>query len=313
MWTESPIVRGLLDGMSDGVFFVDLKGRITFWNEAAEKITGFSREHAVGRFCRNMLVHVNDDGKVLCGSDGCVMACSRKKTTEMNLKAYLRHAEGHRIPVTINVSPLYDDDGNVIGGMEAFSDQSQHVAALDRLRELEEAVNTDALTGVGNRRATERILRRKLDELSRYEWPFGVIFVDLDGFKEINDEYGHEAGDVLLRTIGQTLEHNLRSSDFLGRWGGEEFVIIASEVDASAILRTAERFRALIESSVGRFNGQDLTVTASIGATAARRTDTMSSIVDRADRLMYVSKFSGKNRVSMEEGFPVQASGRHAM
>ena len=137
--------------------------------------------------------------------------------------------------------------------------------------------------------------------------------MDLDEFKEINDDHGHEAGDLLLRTIAQAMESNLRSSDYLGRWGGEEFVIVASEVSANALLRTAERFRAIIASSVGRFGGRDLTVTASIGATAARSTDTMPILVDRADRLMYVSKFSGKNRVSMEEGFPVEASDRHAM
>jgi len=313
MWTESSIVRGLLDGMSDGVFFVDLKGKITFWNEAAERITGFTREYAIGRTCRSILVHVDEEGSRLCNHNGCVLACSRKENTEWKMDAFLRHAMGHRIPVTINTSPLYDEDGNVIGGMEAFSDRSQHVAALNRLRELEEVVNTDSLTGVGNRRATERILRRKVDELSRYDWPFGVIFVDLDEFKEINDEFGHQAGDVMLRTVAQTLEHNLRSSDFVGRWGGEEFVIIASEVDAAAILRTAERFRALIEASLGRFDGREIQVTASIGATIGRSTDTVSSLVDRADRLMYVSKFSGKNRVSMEEGFPIEASDLQAM
>jgi diguanylate cyclase (GGDEF)-like protein/PAS domain S-box-containing protein len=313
MWTESPIVRGLLDGMSDGVFIVDLMGRITFWNDAAEKITGFTREFAMGRMCRNMLVHVDDDGEALCHRDGCVMACSASKQERWQKEAFLCHAEGHRIPVMINVSPLYDDDGNVIGGMEAFSDRTQHVAALHRLRELEEMVHTDALTAVGNRRATERFLRRKLDELSRYDWPFGVIFVDLDGFKEINDAHGHEAGDIMLRTISQTLEHSLRSSDFIGRWGGEEFVIIASEAGAGALLRTAERLRALVEASAGRFGGRDLKVTASIGATAARTTDTMPALVNRADRLMYVSKFSGKNRVTMEEGFPVNASDRAAI
>ncbi len=313
MWTESPIVRGLLDGMSDGVFFVDLKGRITFWNEAAERITGFTREYAVGRACRSMLVHVDEEGTGLCHHHGCVMACSRKENTEWKVEAFLRHALGHRIPVTINTSPLYDEDGNVIGGMEAFSDRSQQVAALDRLRELEEVVNTDGLTGVGNRRATERILRRKVDELSRYGWPFGVIFVDLDEFKGINDEFGHEAGDIMLRTIAQTLEHNLRSSDFVGRWGGEEFVILASEVNAASLLRAAERFRALIETSLGRFNGREIRVTASLGATVGRGTDTVSSLVERADRLMYVSKFSGKNRVSMEEGFPIEASDLRAV
>jgi diguanylate cyclase (GGDEF)-like protein/PAS domain S-box-containing protein len=298
MWTESPSIRGLLNNLNDGVFFVTLEGKITFWNSAAERISGIDASRAIGECCHTLLTHIDQEGADLC-QGGCNFQCSRPLDWKGQREAFLRHANGHRIPVVLNVAPLADEAGRVIGGMESFSDRSVQVAALQRLRELESLVHTDPLTGVGNRRAVERILERKIDEHARYGWPFGVLFVDLDEFKKVNDVYGHEAGDLLLRSVGRTLEHGLRASDFVGRWGGEEFVLVVSDVGEGALRLTAERFRVLIEKTVATLDGFVLGATASVGATVALKTDTVTTLVDRADRLMYVSKFSGKNRVTL--------------
>ena len=179
MWTESPIVRALLDRLTDGVLFVDLKGRITFWNVAAERITGVKAEDAIGRCCRSVLCHVDEEGRELCDGD-CDPAHESANRTEWKADAHLKHIDGRRVPVTLSISPLHDDAGHAIGRMETFTDRSPQIAAVERLRELEEIVHTDPLTGIGNRRATEQILTRKLDELQRYGWPFGVLFLDLD-------------------------------------------------------------------------------------------------------------------------------------
>jgi diguanylate cyclase (GGDEF)-like protein/PAS domain S-box-containing protein len=312
MWTESKIVRGVFDRLTDGVFFVDLEGTITFWNRAAERITGFSAEDAVGRPCRTLLIHLDEEGRDLCRI-GCSFDCASSPRTEWRKEAFLLHADGRRIPVTLDISPLRDDEGKLIGGMESFADRSHQTATVEKLKELEEIVHTDTLTGTGNRRATMRLLGRKLDEFARYDWPFGVLFLDLDNFKAVNDEHGHEGGDVLLRSIARSLKHGLRASDFLGRWGGEEFVIVVSDVDSAALRSTAERFRALIEETTVQRKGQDLRVTASIGATIARNADTVEALVDRADRLMYESKFGGKNRVSADDWSPVRGTDKRAV
>lgn len=308
MWTESPVVRALLDRLTDGVLFVDLDGRITFWNLAAEKITGIRAEDAVGRFSRSAASHLDESGGELLERDS-----EKDSRTEWKTDAHLRHAEGRLIPVTISISQLHDDAGRPIGRMETFTDRSPQIAAVERLRELEEIVHTDALTGIGNRRATEQILTRKLDELDRYGWPFGVLFLDLDNFKRVNDRYGHEGGDFLLCATATGLSGGLRSSDFLGRWGGEEFVIIVSDVDHDTLSQAAERFRAIVESNEVAYQGETIAVTASIGATTARNSDTLNTLIDRADHLMYESKFGGKNRVSQDEWTPVRGADKQAV
>ncbi len=312
MWTESPTIRGLLDKLTDGVFFVDLEGRITFWNLAAESITGIQAKDVIGKTCRSVLGHVDEDGRDLCQGE-CTFACSSSGQTEWKAEAHLRHADNRRIPVTLSISPLTDDAGRPIGRMETFTDRSNQIAAVEKLRELEEIVHTDSLTGIGNRRATEQILTRKLDELKRYGWPFGVLFLDLDNFKAVNDQHGHEAGDCLLCSTARALGSGLRSSDFLGRWGGEEFVIVISDVDQDTLTQTAERFCELIERNVAVFEAEELRVTASIGTATARANDTVQVLVDRADRLMYTSKFGGKNRVSTEDWSPVRDTDKQAV
>jgi diguanylate cyclase (GGDEF)-like protein/PAS domain S-box-containing protein len=312
MWTESPIVRGLLDKLTDGVFFVDLKGKITFWNLAAEKITGITADDAVGRPCLSVLRHVDEEGRDLCRAD-CYLACSSSELPEWKAEAHLLDLAGRRVPVTLSISPLTDDAGSDIGRVETFTDRSPQVAAVERLRELEEIVNTDALTGIGNRRATRQIIERKLDEQTRYDWPFGILFLDLDDFKRINDRHGHEAGDRILCSTARALGVGLRTSDFVGRWGGEEFVIIVSDVDREKLQQTAERFRALTEENAIDFEARKLGVTASIGAATARNSDSVELLIDRADRLMYTSKFGGKNRVTMDDWSPVRGSDKQAV
>jgi len=308
MWTQSPVVRALLDRLTDGVLFVDLDGRVTFWNLAASSITGIKAEDAIGQLSRSALCHLDEEGGELneddSGADG---------RTEWKTDAHLRHAEGRLIPVTLSISQLHDDAGRPIGRMETFTDRSPQIAAVEKLRELEEIVHTDALTGIGNRRATEQILTRKLDELERYGWPFGVLFLDLDDFKRVNDQHGHEAGDFLLCATATGLSGGLRSSDFLGRWGGEEFVIVVSDVDQDTLSQAAERFRSIIETSSAAYEGEEIAVTASIGATTARNSDSVKTLVDRADRLMYESKFGGKNRVTTDEWTPVRDADKQAV
>ena len=158
----------------------------------------------------------------------------------------------------------------------------------------------DPLTELGNRRYIEMNLKARLEEMHRYGWPFGVLFIDVDRFKEVNDRYGHDIGDRVLKMVGKTMVNNLRSFDFLGRWGGEEFIAILANVNGDHLHSVANRCRLLVEQSSISIRDKDIRVTVSIGASPARLHDTVEMLVRRADRLMYGSKTSGRNCVMME-------------
>ena len=158
----------------------------------------------------------------------------------------------------------------------------------------------DQLTGLANRRRIESLLEFQLIEMKRFKIKFCVVFLDIDDFSKFNNTYGHDLGDAVLKTISKSVMHSVRKTDLFGRWGGEEFIGIYEIQEDNDALIIAEKIRVLIANSQIAYNKESLSVTASIGVTAAKTDDTMDSIVKRADSLMYKSKQSGKNRVTSD-------------
>ncbi len=166
------------------------------------------------------------------------------------------------------------------------------------LRFLEELAFRDYLTGLPNRRALEFDLEQRFSALRRYGVSFGVLLADLDNFKEVNDRYGHPAGDRLLQAIADSLRKSIRGADSPGRWGGEEFLVTAPFTDRAGLATLAERVRAEIATTFVPMGHARLRVTASIGTTVCEASDTPSTLIKRADRLLYQSKTLGKDRVT---------------
>ena len=158
----------------------------------------------------------------------------------------------------------------------------------------------DPLTQLGNRGYTRMMLGGRLDELRRYGWPFGLLFIDVDYFKHVNDAHGHEVGDRTLHVIATTLLKSLRPFDFLGRWAGDEFLALIVNVGRDALTTVAERARILVERAQVEAGDGEVRVTVSVGGALARSEDTVDQLVARADALMYESKLAGRNQVRIE-------------
>jgi diguanylate cyclase (GGDEF)-like protein/PAS domain S-box-containing protein len=300
MSDEKDFYKDIIDNLYDGIYFVDRDRTITYWNKGAERITGYSAAQTLGRGCRdNLLNHVTANGVQLCRSH-CPLAAVMEDGKEREAEVFLHHADGHRLPVVIRAAALRDRDGNIIGAIESFSNNAGLMEARSKLREMRHAAMTDALTGLGNRKHLEGRLRAVIAEYQSNASPAGLLFMDVDNFKRVNDTYGHSTGDAVLRMIARTLRHALRSTDSVGRWGGEEFLVILAEVpDPEALWKIAEKARTLVEYSRLDVNGQGLTVTVSIGGSLLLPADTPEQFVQRADELMYRSKQAGRNRVTI--------------
>jgi PAS domain S-box-containing protein len=205
--------RDLLDNLYDGIYFVDRDRRVTYWNASAERITGYRSSEVVNKRCRdNILIHVNDSGASLCDC-GCPIEESITSGRTSETEAYLRHKDGHRIPVSIRTFPIRDSEGGITGAIEIFTDNSSRAAFLHRIEELQRMTVLDHLTGLANRRYIDMNLDARLSEMARYGWPFGVLFIDIDHFKHVNDVYGHDIGDEVLKVIAKTFINNSRPFD----------------------------------------------------------------------------------------------------
>jgi diguanylate cyclase (GGDEF)-like protein len=164
----------------------------------------------------------------------------------------------------------------------------------------------DSLTGVLNRRAIRDVLRRELARCRRENQTLGVILADVDHFKKINDRYGHAAGDALLVGVVQRISSTLRRYDIVGRYGGEEFLIIAPGCDLELAERLAERIRAAVEEEPVDLGNENAPITLSLGVTLGTSTSDPEFLVTMADTAMYQAKRNGRNRLEISLKSPEQ-------
>ncbi|PHS39150.1 MAG: GGDEF domain-containing protein [Sulfurovum sp.] len=153
---------------------------------------------------------------------------------------------------------------------------------------------TDKLTGLYNRAKLDELLQNELDRAEQFHHTFGLVIMDLDHFKEINDTYGHQAGDTVLREVSQLVTEGLRPKDKVVRWGGEEFLLICAETDQKEVLERVKKLCLKIEQH--RFS-IPAGITASFGLTQSSKGDTIDSVIKRADDALYLAKNSGRNRI----------------
>jgi diguanylate cyclase (GGDEF)-like protein/PAS domain S-box-containing protein len=292
--------KEILNGLQDGIYYLDKNRIITYWNRGAEQISGYAADHVIGKSCRdNLLNHVNEQGHVLC-NEHCPMAATMQDGKPREAYVYLQHAEGHRVPVKIRSTAIHDESGNIIGAVETFHKGISPEDTERRIRKLQQTAFLDPVTSIGNRRHLESRLKVSMMEYSENKFPFGLLFCDVDHFKAINDTVGHNLGDQVLRMIAQTLRANIRETDTMGRWGGEEFIVIVHNIDVESLLMIGEKLLNLVKQSHLILPDKGaLFATISIGGTLVQKTDTIDSVIDRADRLMYQSKANGRNRITI--------------
>jgi diguanylate cyclase (GGDEF)-like protein len=192
-------------------------------------------------------------------------------------------------------------DGSIIGAIEIFSDDSVQFETQRRTEAMNRLAFLDHLTQLPNRRFLEMYLQTAISEFQVHKEPLGVLVIDLDEFKAINDSFGHSGGDSALQEAAKTLAGSLRPTDTVGRWGGDEFLAIARNVDREVLRSLAQRCVALIaQTSILGSDEQRIPLTSSVGAAISRPGETAEELFQRADELMYRSKTGGRNRATTE-------------
>ena len=294
---KQQLYLSIIDSMHDGVYFVDTERNIQFWNKAAEEITGYKAEEIIGKQCQfSKLNHIDGEGRPLC-IVGCPLFSTILDGEQRRANVFVRHKEGYRFPIMVNIFPIYEGD-EIIGAVEMFTRNSPKVYEDNLIENLTGIAMHDTLTALPNRRYLESFMKFKFDEHAHFGRSFAILFADIDNFGKFNNTYGHDVGDAILCNIATSLKNTMRSSDLVGRWGGEEFIGIYTIAKNSEAVIVAEKFRQLVNNTEVVVKDTTLSVSVSVGVTIVTRDDDMHSIVERADHLMYESKQNGKNRVT---------------
>jgi len=282
--------------VGDGVYVLDRARRIQAWNEFAVTISGHAARDVLGRSCADgLLNHVDEDGQSLCGARCPLLATMRDGQTR-EARVFLHHRDGHLIPVRVQASPVYDSAGAITGAVESFRDDSDAAAVSRRITELEALALLDPLTVIGNRRYLESCLASELAGLDPEHVSFGVIVLDIDRFKLVNDTYGHGAGDGVLQTVATTLVHVAGADAGVARVGGDEFVVVARVTSERQLEQVGARMQRMVAHTQHRYGAHRLHVTASIGLSVAQIGDTADSLLARADVALLRAKRAGAHR-----------------
>ncbi len=279
---DPEIFRNVLDSLQTGVCMADRTGKILFWNQGAERLTGHKRHEVVGRSRRdNILVHCNDQGCVACGAT-CPFTRTMHEGKPQEAKMQLRHKNGHPVHVLMRIAPIRDPHGSIIGIAESFDEQN---FASDRERNRHTLAAhgcMDETTGVPNHEFTGFHLSKNFASFTRYHLPFGVLAIQVDQLEHFRAAYGRPAGDAVLRVVAQTMRNAFRPSDFLGRWTEDQFLAILINCGDPGVEQTWVRIRKMVTCAGLRWWSDELSVTTSVGYATAQAGDTIESLLHRA-------------------------------
>jgi diguanylate cyclase (GGDEF)-like protein len=211
------------------------------------------------------------------------------------VNAFIRNKRGRRVPVLFRVQPVRAADGSIIGAVEIFKDDSARRVDRRKAEEMQRLAFLDSLTKAPNRRFLQMSLQTAMHEYQVTKVRFGVLLIDLDSFKAINDSFGHAKGDRALQRAAKTFVGALRPTDAVGRWGGDEFLAIVRNVSIEILNDLAKRCVAMVgQISISGNGSRPIHMSISVGGTLNRPNDTARSLVGRADRFLYESKTSGR-------------------
>ena len=274
-----------LEQTDDLLLMADVQGKMIYVNKQLIDKLGYSKEELIGTkpSIFRSGKHTRRFYKRLWET---VLTGNKYKNLIIN-----RTKAGKLLYLETIITPVFDTDGNLESFVSTAQDVSYQIKSKKRLKKL---AMVDTLTKTLNRYAIDKEIDYSISVAQRYSMPFSVLMIDVDYFKKINDSYGHHVGDVVLKNTSDMLRENIRKIDKLGRWGGEEFIIIMHASQREKVSQKAEELRQSIEKNCvkGEYN-----ITVSIGVTSYDEDDTRSTLFARVDDALYRAKEEGRNRV----------------
>ncbi len=286
----------LLENMYDAVMFVDAGGRIVLWNRGAERLTGIGRAGVRGQIWQPSLLELCDEkGNSIQEADCPVQTAIRCGVQSLRRLALL--GRGRRaVAVDAHAIPVIDRKGVTRGAVLLFHDASSELSLERRCQTLHEKSTRDPLTQVANREEFDRVHAMFVAAHRQQQVPCSLIMCDLDRFKQVNDTYGHQAGDEAILSLVSLLKSSCRPGDLVARYGGEEFVVLCADCDNATGARRAEQIRqSLSRLAQAKMEGRPVTV--SFGVTEIQPGDTPETMLRRADRALLTAKANGRNTV----------------
>lgn len=285
--------RAIVDSSDDAIISKSIHGVISSWNQGAELVFGYSAREMIGQPMMNII----PDERL--HEEPAILAKIGRGEKVEHFETQRLHKDGRLVDVSVTISPIYDLDGRVIGASKIARDISKAKAAE---KEIHRLAYYDALTGLANRRLLYDTLSKSCFYARDTEQMLAVVFIDLDNFKPLNDNHGHEAGDLLLKQVAERLNGLIRRSDLAARFGGDEFILLLHGPADGAKNTNTKWLDAIIQrlmSSLSRpyqLDGFEHQCSPSVGISVRQKDMDPDQLIKQADQAMYQAKSLGKNQ-----------------
>lgn len=318
--TSEARLRALLEAMQSGVLLLSAEGVVELTNPRMAEMLGYDSksECLLGQALH--MPAINESGRAIHPRNSPILRAAKRGESVHDHTMGIRHPNGNLIWLHTNAAPVLDANGSPNGAVASFVDITKQREDEQRIREsmqkirdyseemerqsaelavanhqLEQLATLDGLTGLKNHRSFQEFFEQQFQGSKRHGTQLSLILLDVDQFKKFNDQFGHPAGDDVLREVAQQLKSVARTSDFVARYGGEEFVVVLPNTSANEAIEAAERMRTAIAES--RWALRPITISLGV-ATYKKKMADRSELIAEADAAMYSSKQNGRNRTT---------------
>jgi len=286
----------LIDAMHDGVVFVDTQAKITLWSKGTERLTGVSSEAAIGHILAPSLLDMYVDVDHRIADDACPVAKSLITNTQLRQRLLVMGRQGKHVAIDLHSIPVHTPEGALQGATVLLHDAQSEVSLEEKCEALHAEVTKDPMTKIANRAEFDRMLALFIEAHQQAKLPCSLIMCDIDHFKNINDTYGHQAGDEAIISMANLLSTLCRAGDLVARYGGEEFAVLCADCTNADGARRAEQIRRKLAETQHASLGSKR-ITASFGVTERQAGDTPETMLRRSDRALLMAKEQGRNQV----------------
>lgn len=277
-----------MEQVDDILYITDKFGNISYVNGAYCRHTGYTQAEVLGQNARISKSGMHDR-EFYKGLWTTILSEEVYRNTLIN-----RKKNGDLYYEKKTITPLKDDNQQIVGFISSGKDVTQETMLH---QEVERIATIDSLTGIYNRRKFEELFTLESEQSRRFYYPLSMIMIDIDHFKSVNDTYGHNVGDEVLKQLVNIVQENIRIIDIFARWGGEEFLILSPNTNLDNIRTLAEKLRIAVEKAVFPTIGH---VTISLGISTFGKEDSFSGLFKRVDHSLYYAKKHGRNQIGIE-------------
>ena len=279
---DPEMYRTILESLPIGICVVDAEKRIIFWNDGAERITERSPMEVLGHSCLDSIVpQCSESGCSHCIEE-CPLTAVLREGRSVEAGFFIHHKAGHRVPVHARTVPLRDGNGMIIGAIQTLEEPRSADDPDPNDESMKVGGFIDDATGLANRPMMHSHLRETLGTFAELHIPFGILCIEATEMARFRSRCGPDATTLMLRVLARTLRNAVWPSDFVGRWSGDQFLVIVNGCTETALKAVGARMHKMVASATIEWWGEKQSLGVSIGWAAAQSNDTIESLLERA-------------------------------